>query len=242
MKRLITALAIVLSSIVFIRPALADLVFDTTITVFGTGLGAVNTLVTVHDPGGPGNQNGTESGCINQDFTFSPCLGTVEGGDNTAINNRLTFNTANNFAAVVNIAETGQDLTATLTDLYLTFCSTTNPAQCHTANYLGPDLNLTSGTGTGLGGSGFTFRLTDAQFAIVQGFAGDLVNVSGGIQFANGSTNDGNDTLHVIQFAPNPNTGPSQEIIPEPSTMLLLGSGLVALGSFSRRFRNHRTE
>ncbi|TMA95415.1 MAG: PEP-CTERM sorting domain-containing protein [Deltaproteobacteria bacterium] len=219
--------------------AFADLIFSTEITVFGTGLGAVNTLVTVHDPGGPGNNNGTESGCINQNGSFTPCLG-IEGGDNTAINNVLTFNTANNFAAVVNISETGQDLTATVTDLYLTFCSTTNPAQCHTASYLGPDLSITQGTGTGLGGSGFTFLLTDAEFAIVQGFAGDNVTVSGGVQFANGSTNDGNDTVHVIQFTPNSNPGPGQEI-PEPSTLVLLGSGLVAMVSLTRRF-SHRSK
>jgi hypothetical protein len=218
-----------------VETARADLVFDTTITVFGTGLGAVNTLVTVHDPGGPGNQNGVESGCINQNGTFTPCLFGIQGGDNTAINNVLTFNTLNNFAAVVNISETGQDLTVLLTDLYLTFCSTTTPASCHQAQYLGPDLSLTSGTGTGLGGSGFTFALTPAQFAIVQGLPGDSVTVSGGVQFGLDSTNDGNDTVHVIQFAPSSGPGPSQQI-PEPSSLVLFLSGfLVAARALKRR-------
>lgn len=211
--------------------AFADLVFVTNIQVTGTGLGAVNTLVTVHDPGGPGNQNGTESGCINQDGSFTPCLNngttSVEGGDNTAINNVLTFDTNDSFAAVVNIAETGQDVTVTLTDLYLTFCSTTSPATCVTAEYLGPDINLTQGTGTGLGASGFTFALTADEFAEVVALPGDFVTVSGGIQFANGSTNDGNDTLHVIEV-----TGPS---VPEPSTLLLLGIALAGFGAWGRK-------
>ena len=219
--------------------ARADLVFVTDIQISGTGLGAVNTLVTVHDPGGPGNQNDTESGCINQDGSFSPCLTAtggatgVEGGDNTAINEVRTFDTNDSFAAVVNIAETGQDLTVTLTALYLTFCSTTSPASCYTAEYLGPDKQLTQGgsEGTGLGNSGFTFALTAAEFASVVALPGDLVAVSGGLQFLNGSTNDGNDTLHVIEV-----TGPT--VVPEPATLFLLGSGLAGFGAWSRRRRS----
>jgi hypothetical protein len=209
----------------FVGNAFAELVFVTNIQVFGTGLGAVNTLVTVHDPGGPGNQNNIESGCINSDGSFSPCLGTVQGGDNTAINQVLSFDNDFNYAAVVNIAETGQDLTVTLTDLYLVFEGDNGT---HTAFYTGPDIDLTQGTGTGLGGSGFTFALDDAEFAIVSAL-GDTVTVWGGVQFAEGTTNDGNDTVHVIQFE-----GETQ--VPEPSTLLLLlGSGLVSIGVMARR-------
>jgi hypothetical protein len=212
-----------------VQYAAADLVFTTDIQVSGTGLGAVNTLVTVHDPGGPGTQNGTESGCINQDGSFSPCLGGVEGGDNTAINQVITLDTNNNFAAVINIAETGQDKSATLTALYLTFCSTTD-SSCYTAFWNEADKVLTQGgsEGTGLGNSGFTFALDDAQFAIVQGLPGSFVTISGGLQFLNGSTDDGNDTLHVIQFA-------NGVQVPEPSSLLLLGSGLVGVGVLMRR-------
>jgi hypothetical protein len=221
--------------------AVAELIYSTEITVFGTGLGAVNTLVTVHDPGGSGNQNGTESGCINQDGSFTSCLGAVEGGDNTAINNVLTFNTDNNFAAVVNIAEEGQDLSVTVTDLYLTFCDASDATDCHDAIYNGADLTVTQGTGTGLGGSGFTFILSDVEYALVQAL-GPIVTVSGGVQFLNGSTNDGNDTVHVIQFVPNPGPGPGNEgpgpgqQIPEPTTLILLGSGLLLVRRATRRF------
>lgn len=230
-NNLTVLLATILLGLSTAGTAMADLVYDSNLQVTGTGLGAVNTLVTVHDPGGPGNQNGTESGCINQNGTFSPCLFGVEGGDNTAINQVLTFDTSYNFAAVVNISETGQDVTVTLTDLYLTFCSTT-AASCYSAQYLGPDLDLTQGTGTGLGGSGFAFKLTALEYASVLALPGDFVTLSGGVQFANGSTNDGNDTLHVIQFV-------GERQVPEPSTLLLLGVGLTVVFVLAR-WRLHR--
>src|SRR5438874_12899546 len=76
--------------------ASANLIFGGPNTMSGTGLGAVSTLATVHDPGGPGDNNGTESGCVEFNGTAtvqSPChfLAGEQGGDNLAINQTFTL-------------------------------------------------------------------------------------------------------------------------------------------------------
>src|SRR5438105_15434985 len=69
--------------------ASANLIFGGPNTMSGTGLGAVNTLTTVHDPGGSGDNNGTESGCVEFNRTAAvqapcDCLAGARGGDNPA--------------------------------------------------------------------------------------------------------------------------------------------------------------
>lgn len=204
----------------------ASLILDNELNVLGTGLGAVNTLVTVHDPGGPGNQNGIESGCINQNGSFSPCLDGVQGGDNTALNQVLSLANNTSFGAVVNIAETGQDAAATLTNLYLTFHGANGT---YTATYDGGPVNLVEGNGTGTGGAGFPFLLDSLEYAIVQGL-GPNVTISGGVQFAYGTTNDGSETVYVIQT----DTVLPPSSIPEPGTLGLLAVALAAAAGVLR--------
>jgi hypothetical protein len=110
-----------------------------------------------------------------------------------------------------------------LTDLYLTFKGANGT---YTAFYEGDDLDLTQGTGTGIGGSGFVFTLDTAQLALV-GALGPTVTISGGIQFEDGSTNNGPETVYIIPLEGN-------QVVPEPMSLLLLGLGLMGVAGVTR--------
>ncbi len=236
MKILAVGCAVGLLSLGSASQARAELIYNSGITVTGTGLGSVYSVVTVQDSANGANAGDPtiiEGGCITNTGAFSPCLGEVTEHDNLtgAGNNVWTFDsTLSSFAAVVNISETGHDKSATLTGLYLNFCSTINPTQCVLAEYLGLNKVLNSTEGTGLGGSGWVFSLSPAEYAQVLALPGDLVTVAGGLQFAGGTTDDGNETLFVTLI---PGSTPAP--VPEPASLTLFGLGLSSVGYFIRR-------
>ena len=215
--------------------ARADLIFAPAVQVQGSGLGAVNTLVTAMDG------RLVESACVSStggaSFNFS-CLNGLEGLDNQAANQTRLLSTvsstdASDLALVVNLAETGTDLTVTLTDIYLSLYSLSG-VLLGNYQYTGPDLNLTQPTATGIGGSGFVFVLDAAQGALADAACPVLSQcyACGGFQFGLGSTNNGPETLYITSVV---GGGQPPGQIPEPGTLGLLG--LALLGAYAARRR-----
>lgn len=249
-SRNVVASGILAAGLLAAGSANANLIFMGPTHLSGTGLGAVNTLTTAEDPGGPGDHNGTESSCVefNGSTTVqSPChfLTGEQGGDNLAINqtfslSQLGATSAGDLGLVVDVNETGNDKTVDLTGLYLSLYNGTASSYFY---YMGPTLTLSQANEApnGTGQSGFLFTLDATQAAAATAFCGtfDCI-VGGGMQFANGSTSAGHESLFVTtaQAASSGGTGSTTGgALPEPGSLVLLGAALLAAAASRRRRR-----
>jgi hypothetical protein len=188
----------------------------------GTGLGAVNTVLTIHD------NDGTEEGSV----SLVSAGVQFETGNTTAITSvrsfaELGFTPTSGFQVIFNPAEPGNaDNPILLESLVLSIFSPTGTVLFSSGPLANAPL-LLDPTDLGIGNAGFAFGLDSAQttaaFATAFGAnfnAGNVVGLAASVSQAQG----GPETFFVVE-AP----------IPEPETYALMLAGLGLMGFVARR-------
>lgn len=183
----------------------------------GTGLGNVNTLLTIQSPG----NSSTETGSVGWNGSSS-----VTTGDTQAINNALSLNTLGSSAAnlriIFNASEPGNSANSiTLDNLVATIYSPTGDALWNSGSFTSVAFPTTE---NGTGKAGFVFGLDAAQSAEAQTFWDGANRL--GLSASASSATGGHETFFATTAAVSP--------VPEPSTYLMLFGGLALLMLKSR--------
>lgn len=178
----------------------------------GTGLGNVNTLLTIQSPG----SSTTETGSVSWNGFSS-----VTTGNTQAINNTLSIGTlgasASNLLIVFNASEPGNAANSiTLTNLVATIYSPKGDALWNSGTFSSVSFPTTE---TGTGKAGFLFGLDSIQAAQAQSFwsSSNRLGLTASASDATGG--------HETFFATTTSVSP----VPEPSTYLMLFGGLALL-------------
>jgi len=240
LTRLLTLVALVVGPLC-VHNAGATLIFDHVQDLTGTGLGAVNTVLTLTSPenstdekGCVGRIGGCPGGVLNSTPSDTGRIigGTLGGneftGDSqtkTILGSTLSSNLASNLRIVFNPSEPGSatQQNITLNDLRVTIYNADGSVQ-FSSGTLPATIPFADATG-GVGQAGFFFRLDATQAAAAGTIdATDRIGLSTSISNAQGAP----ETFFVTSV------GGGTGAIPEPGTLLLLGSGLAGIAAGRR--------
>jgi hypothetical protein len=216
-------------------PAQAMLVLQGPEDFEGTGLGAVNTILTLQSPANTTVEEGSVARMVGS------ATDVVSGDAKTGFSQTQTrsieelgITSATDIRVVFNALEPGNGANSvSLDDLVLTIFSPTGTELFSTGAFTPIDF---ADTFTGAGNSGFVFALDAAQAAAAQAaaFAGDFGANLFGLSASVSDATGGFETFFVA------NAGGVTPPIPEPQTYALMLAGLGAVGFMA--FRRRRPE
>lgn len=234
-KRLRMALAVG-AALGMANAAQASLVLVSPTDVSGTGVGAVNTVLTLQSPG----NSSTETGSVGLSATGTQVTSgdVMTGASQTQVRSLSTvgISSASQLRVVLNAAEPGNaaDNGINLNNLVLNIFSPTG-SLLFTSGVFAPQ--SFSSTLNGVGTAGFVFGLDAAQQAAATA-AGAFSSTSNviGLSASLSAATGGPETFFVASSTGG-GTVPPVASVPEPETYGMLLSGLGLLGFVARRRR-----
>lgn len=196
----------------------ASLVFAGAGDFQGTGLGAVNTILTIQN-------TGTETGAVSFNGTHDVITGDAKTGSSqtrTRSISEIGITTASSLRIVFNAVEPSGD-SINLDDLQLNIYSPTGELLFNSGAFTS---QLFPETFPGTGNSGFVFALDAEQAAAAQAaaFTGSFGDNRIGLSATASLAAGGNETFFAVMSSSDVIVPPAS--IPEPDTVALLGLGL----------------
>jgi hypothetical protein len=234
LTRTLPSLAVTATLALASHAANANLIDLGVVDLNGTGLGAVNTLLTMQSPGNTSDENGSISWSGSADVISGSNALTGSSQTRTRVLGDVGVLSADSLRIVFNASEPGNaDNGITLNTL--TFSAYTPTGVNIFSGSLAAPVSYAN-TFNGVGNSGFVFGLDAPQSAAFQaavatsGFA--FSSIVAGLSASASQATGGNETFFISSAdGLTPPTG----VVPEPQTYALLLAGLGAVGFVVKR-------